>query len=176
MKKEILLSVLMILAISGTYAQTVNRPGKLKEAVLRPIKNAPVKNTAPAQFPDLVIVSFDANYLGPQVVDGVTKNLVQITYTIKNEGTAGVMANLVGWQGWVGYDSGNPKLIPGGGSAISVSPTDVINPGETRQRSFRVTVAFDKNNHPLYTMYLDDLNTVKESNEQNNIMQKAILF
>jgi subtilase family serine protease len=133
-------------------------------------------STPPVLMPDLTIVSFDAHYLGTQLVDGVTKNLVQITYTIKNEGNASVPANMVGWQGWITYDSGNPKLIPGGGAAVSASATDVINPGDTRQRSFRVTVPFDKSNHPLYTMYLDDLNTVKESNEQNNVMQKAISF
>ena len=131
----------------------------------------------PVLMPDLIIVSFDAHYLSTQVVDGVTKNLVEITYIIKNEGTASVLSNKVGWQGWIGYDSGNPKQIPAGGSAISApSATDLINPGDIRQRSFRVTVPFDKNNHPLYTMYLDDLNMVKELNEQNNVMQKAISF
>ena len=133
-------------------------------------------STPPVLMPDLIIVSFDAHYLGTQLVGGVTKNIVQISYTIKNEGNGSVQANLVGWQGWVGYDSGNPRLIAGGGSAISASATDVLNPGDIRQRSFRVTVPFDKNNHPLYTMYLDDLHMVTESNEQNNVMQKAISF
>jgi len=132
--------------------------------------------TPPVLMPDLIIVSFDAHYSGTQLVGGVTQNVVQITYTIKNDGNGSVPANLVGWQGWIGYDSGNPKLIAAGGSAISASSTDVLNTGESRQRSFRVTVPFDKNNHPLYTMYIDDLHMVAESNEQNNVMQKAISF
>lgn len=87
--------------------------------------------------------------MSTQVLDGVTKHLIQITYTVKNKHTAGVLTNMVGWQGWVGYDSGNPKLIAGGEATVSVSATDMINPGDTRERSFKVTVPFDRNNHPL---------------------------
>jgi len=143
---------------------------------LLPVNQKYVKPPAEAQLPDLTIVSFNAQYISTQVVDGVTKHLVTITYTIKNEGTASIAANKVSWQGWISYDTNNPQMIAGGGRDVSASPTAVIDPGATVQGSFRVTIQFDKNRHPLYTMYLDKLNTVKELNEVNNIAQKAITF
>ena len=135
-----------------------------------------VKTTPETPLPDLTVVSPNAQYINSQVINGITKHLVTITYTIKNDGIGSIAANKVNWQGWISYDTNNPKMIAGGGADISTSPTAVINPGATWQGSFRVTIEFDKTSHPLYTLYLDNFNDVKESNEVNNIAQKAITF
>lgn len=141
------------------------------------IKGQKGENTAPpAQLPDLKIVSFNVNYLSTQVVDGVTKHTVEISYTIKNEGMLSLPANTVDLQGWIGYDPSYPKVTAAGGRVLSPIATEVINPGATYQGSFRSTAAFDKNNHPVYTLFLDDANRVKELNEQNNSAQMTILF
>lgn len=178
--KQTFLFILVLASCLCSFAQYDGTKQKIstKETpkTLLPVNRKYVKAPGEAQLPDLTIVSFNAQYISTQVVDGVTKHLVTITYSIKNEGTASVAENKVSWQGWISYDTNNPQMIAGGGRDVSNSPTAVINPGATVQGSFRVTIPFDKNRHPLYTMYLDKLNTVKESNEVNNIAQKAITF
>jgi hypothetical protein len=179
--KQLVFFTIMLAAGMDAYSQNGNSRRKiiLKETpkTLSIENQKYVPPPLGLQLPDLTIVSFDARFLGTQLIDGVTKNQIEVTYKIKNEGTASIAANKIGWQGWVSYVSSNPKMIPGGGAAITATAaTDVIEAGATRQGSFRVSVAFDKNNHPLYTMYLDDLNMVNESNEQNNIAQMAITF
>jgi hypothetical protein len=138
--------------------------------------NQTLKATPEEKLPDLTIVSLNVQYNNDQVVNGETRHLITISYTIKNEGTGSVLANKVAWQGYITYDTNNPQMMAAGGTQVSNSPTAVINPGATFQGSFRVTIDFDKSRHPLYTLYLDNYNDVKESNEVNNIAQKAITF
>lgn len=179
MKHTFLFALLFALCL-WSFAQFDSTKQKIvmKETpkTLLPASQKYVKTIPEAQLPDLTVVSLNAQYINTQVVNGVTKHLVTITYTIKNEGTGSVAANKVNWQGWISYDTNNPKMIAGGGADITTSPTAVINPGTTWQGSFRVTIEFDKTRHPVYTLYLDNFNNVKESNEVNNIIQKAITF
>lgn len=178
--KQIFLFSLVLASCLCSFAQLDSTKKKAikKEApkTLVPVSQKYVRTNPEAQLPDLTVVSLNAQYINSQVMNGVEKHLVTITYTIKNEGTGSVAANKVSWQGWISYDTNNPKMIAGGGRDVSNSPTDVINPGATVQGSFRVTIEFDKTRHPLYTLYLDNFNAVKESNEVNNIIQKAITF
>jgi hypothetical protein len=178
MKQTFLFMVVFALCHCSFAQLDIKQKTSKKEVpkTLVPASQKYVKTSPETQLPDLTIVSLNAQYINSQVVSGVEKHLVTITYAIKNEGSVSVAANKVSWQGWISYDTNNPKMIAGGGRDVSNSPTDVINPGATVQGSFRVTVEFDKTRHPLYTVFLDNFNEVKESNEVNNIAQKAITF
>lgn len=182
MKKIILFSIFSLFGIAaicqlpaGTIKTKVTQPVKIiNPTVAQQLKEA---NNTELKQPDLTIFSFEAQFIKTVVINGVTKNEVNIIYSIKNEGNASVPLNKIGWQGYVGYESANPKLIPGGGAQLaSPASTSNLDPGAIVQRSFRVTVPFDIANRPLYTFYLDNFNDVNEINEQNNIAQKAIKF
>lgn len=182
MKRIILFSICSLFSIaticqisSGTIKTKSTNPIKMMNAsVAQRVTN---NNNSDIKLPDLTIISLDAQFVQTVVSNGITKHQVDVFFTVKNEGTLSILLNKIGWQGYIGYESANPKIIPGGGALLSVPATTYkLDPGEIYQGTLRVTAPFDKANRPLYTFYLDNFNDVNEINEQNNIAQKAIKF
>ena len=182
MKNIYLCSICSLFSIA-TICQIPGATIKSKNTQLIKTMNAAVTqrvtkdNSSDIKLPDLIIVSLDAQFIQTVVSGGITKHQVDIIYTVKNEGNVSVPLNKIGWQGYIGYETLNPKLIPGGGSLLAV-PASINNldPEAIYQRTFRITAPFDKANRPLCTFFLDNFNDVNEINELNNIAQKVIKF
>lgn len=188
MKQAIFFAGIIMLALNA-YSQTDSTKTKVlskdkSKAVLNTNNSGFVKDqqqrrsgtTSPAQLPDMKITSFNVRYVSSQVINGIMKHTLEISYTVKNEGTVSLPASSVALQGWIGYETAYPKIILGCGQALSTIASEILNPGASYTGSFMCTAQFDKNNHPIYTLYLDETNTVKELNEQNNTAQMTILF
>ncbi len=182
MKKIILFNIFLLFSIvskcqlpAGTMKTKSTQPIKMMNpAVAQRVTD---NNSSDIKLPDLTIVSLNVQFIQTLVSEGITKHQVDVIYSVKNEGTESVPWNKIGWQGYIGYESANPKLIPGGGALLTLpTVTHKLNPGEIFKGTLRITAPFDKTKRPLYTFYLDNFNEVNETNEQNNIVQKAITF
>jgi hypothetical protein len=178
--KQISFFIILVLAVLHTNAQLDSAKRKIvaKEKPSTLVTDNPryIKAQPMAQLPDLAFSAFNVSNVSNQVVGGVTKYTLEISYTVKNMGNVAVAEDKILLQGFIGYPQNFPGTTAGCGRVLSASATDIIKPGETRQDSFRCTVSLDRNNHPFYTLQLDYENGVKELNEQNNSAQMTILF
>ena len=181
--------IILFAAVLVTSLHAISQTDSLRKTVATtPVKKVAVgTDTKPAtiqpqgdklirdpKLPDLKIVSFTVSYVNSLVVDGKTKHTIEINYSLKNEGTVAVSKNSFGVQGWISYDAAFPKSIPACGQTVSSFANDMLKPGDSHAGSFRCTAEFNKNNRIVYTLYVDEDNTVKELSEGNNSAQLTI--
>ena len=170
------LSSILQAQISGTRSYTVTK--KIDTAKIQTLRvnpeNTYVKPLTP--LPDLKLSTLGFSLVSTQIVDGVAKHTFQINYTVKNEGNLSVAANTVFLQGYISFTGANPRTIAGCGTVVRSLAGEMINAGDSYSGFYRCTAPFDRNNPPLYKLYLDSDNIVKESNEENNFAQMTILF
>jgi hypothetical protein len=183
MKQSILFAALL-LSLTSLQAQISNPKLSVKTTrTTDTVKQVGIKVNAPntyvkppAPLPDLRLSTLGFSFVNSQVVDGVTMHTFQINYTVKNEGTLAIAANSVHLQGYASFGGTNPRTVPACGSTLTTLAWQMIPAGATFSGWFRCTMAFDKNNPPLYKLYVDPDNTVKEISEDNNGAQMTILF
>lgn len=129
-----------------------------------------------AALPDIKLVSFKINYLGSQDANGEIIYNYEINYVLKNEGNISVAADSIGVQGYLSYQTPVPTTISACGALINRVPGLILTPGYTHRGYYRCSSKIDRNNNPVYMLYVDNNNTVKELNEQNNMAQLPITF
>ncbi|MGB8191932.1 MAG: CARDB domain-containing protein [Chitinophagaceae bacterium] len=154
---------------------TVKKPDTVKVQTLN-VKPENSYVRSPAPLPDLRLSALSFTLVNTQVINGVTQHTFQINYTVSNDGTQSVAANAVFLQGYISYSGTTPKTSAGCGSVMTTLQGEMINAGATRTGWFRCTASFDRNNPPLYRLFIDSDNSVKESNEENNSAQMTIIF
>lgn len=140
-----------------------------------PVTTQPTTNST-QDLPDLYIVALTVMAAGTQIVNGESKPILEISFTIVNQGTVPVAASAVGVQGWIGYNQTNVKDIAAFGITLSSSATEVLKPGDKKTGTFKCSAVFITTNNPFYTLYVDAPGTISELNEQNNSFQAVIIL
>lgn len=131
--------------------------------------------TPPPQLPDLRITAISVTYKGDKMYDGVMKQVYEVNYTIKNEGTVAIRSGSVGVQGYFSNDPNYPMAVAGCGSGVQLPPNQMLNPGDSGSGFITCTLAFARTPQTVYTLFVDANNYVKEINEQNNKAQVSVL-
>ncbi len=180
------LSYILQAQISGTRYKVIKKSDTTKVQTLKtapPNTYTPQPPTPPVQItdmnallPDIKIVSFKINYLNSQEVNGELKHTYEIAYLLKNEGNISVSADSIGVQGFISYQMPFPTTSTACGALINSFPGLILNPGATHRGSYKCTSKIDKSNNPVYILYVDYNNIVRELNEQNNKEQMPITF
>jgi hypothetical protein len=172
--KKITLIVLAIACMSTTVsAQKTTVTKKVDASNTQTLKTTP-ENTLIKKLPDLRVSALSFSHVSTAMVNGAATHTFQINYTVVNDGNLAVAANTVVLQGFIHRT--NLPTTGGCGSVVSTQSTEMINPGASRSGFFRCTAPFDKNNPPLYRLWIDSDNILKESNKENNMAQMTIIF
>ena len=137
-----------------------------------------LKTTAPNTYvkpqADLRITALTFTHVKTELVNGVATHTFAINYSVKNEGNLAVAVSSIGLQGFIHRT--NQPTTGACGRVLGDRTGDMINPGATISGWFRCTSAFDRNNPPLYRLWVDSENSLKESNEDNNMAQSTLIF
>jgi hypothetical protein len=198
MKKYILSLICLTGFVNFIFAQTLTnrtvltkktKADSLKQVTLKQTPVHTINNSKPPatsaatppattnstqDLPDLRILELTVMAAGTQVVNGETKPILEISFTIVNQGNVPVVASTVGLQGWIGYNQTNPKALAACGIALSSYATEILKPGDKKSGTFRCSAVFNTANNPFYTLDVDAPRTINELNEQNNSFQVAI--
>jgi len=158
MKRLSLLPVLLA-AITTLKAQ---QPTAVKPANLERIKMQAEK------LPDLQLRTIKATYTQGQGL--------LIEYEVANIGTAAVNMNSVNLDGsiFLMYDE-----RPGGGTILTqVVANNMLEPGQAKAGTMRITTTLDKTKASAYSykLVIDRDNAIKESNKNNNAAAILIKF
>lgn len=171
MKSVQLFIVLFLFAnISLAQVKTVKPASIPRDKQISPREKLQVKSPAPESLPDLRIVALSVTYTGDQTIGGETRRKLEISYTIKNEGTIAVNPTAFSVQGFLSNG------LPGCGGGLNLPAGNLLEPGATASGNFTCSAKLDKTGAPVYTLQADYGNRIKESNEQNNSAQQTIIF
>lgn len=150
MKRYFLLPALLVVAISLQAQQPTT---------VKPPAPARLK-TMPEKLPDLRVNKISATYTVGQAL--------VIDYEVVNTGTAAANMNDVSLDGFIYL---NYAERPGGGTVLKQgTANNMLEPGQTKAGTMRITTTLDKNQGTAYSykLLVDQHNAVKESNENNN--------
>ena len=176
--KQIALFILLVAGLSTSVEAQITRVTKTKtdSATVQTLKPKPenVYVKPPAPQADLRVSALTFSHVSTSVVDGVPTHTFQINYTITNDGNLAVDPRTVFIQGFIHRT--NAPTSGACGRVLGVLPNETINPGGTLSGFFRCTAAFDRNNPPLYRLWVDYSHAHKESNEDNNMAQSTLIF
>ncbi|MBC7848283.1 MAG: hypothetical protein H7Y31_01040 [Chitinophagaceae bacterium] len=161
--------------IDTTKAQTI-KLSPPNTAVRRTATPATSAIDANALLPDIKLVSFTIKYVSSQEMNGELRHSYEIAYLLKNEGNVAVSADSIGMQGFISYQTPVAATSPACGALINQTSGLILAPGATHKGLYRCTSPVDKLNNPVYILYVDYPNLVRELNEQNNKLQLPITF
>jgi subtilase family serine protease len=170
--KRVQLFMMLLLTANIAMAQVKTlKPGTARSnKQVTPKERSVVQSPANESLPDLRIVTLIVTYTGDQTAGSEVRRKLEISYTVKNEGTVAVNPAAFGVQGFLSNGT------PGCGGGVNLPAGSLIEPGATASGSFTCSAKFDKTGSPTYTLQVDYGNRIKESNEQNNSAQQTILF
>lgn len=163
------------LAQTDTLKKTTTRTSSRPVTLVNPNQQLLKKQNAQAPLPDMRITAITVTYKGEQTFGGEVKQVYEINYTVKNEGTLAIRAGSVSVQGYFSNDPNYPLAVPGCGSGVALPPNQMLNPGESGSGFINCTIKFTKSAQTLYTLLIDPGNYVKELDESNNKAQVSIL-
>ena len=174
--KKIFLFILFAAFISTAVSAQITRATTTTKTDTSKMQT--LKTTAPNTYvkpqADLRITALTFTHVKTELVNGVATHTFQINYSVKNEGNLAVSAGNVLLQGFIHHTP--PPTTGGCGRVVGERNGDMINPGATISGWFRCTSAFDRNNPPVYRLWIDSEHLVKESNEDNNMAQSTLIF
>lgn len=158
MKRRLLLPVLL----AATNLLQAQQPSAVKPANLDRIKMQPEK------LPDLQLRNLRATYTEGQGL--------LVEYEVMNNGTGPANMNTINLDGTIAlvYDE-----RPGGGTVLTqVAANNMLEPGQVKAGTLRLTTTLDKTKASSYSYRLvaDRDNAIKESNENNNAAAVQIKF
>lgn len=123
-------------------------------------------------MPDLVITSLE--------IDGMTSDSISYKYIITNQGTAPAdldgpkskNTDNVSIQAVLSQDTDFDinQDSPAGGSILGTSPLGKLQPGQSRTGSFKSTTKTDPATQKYLILMVDYGDSVKETDENNNIL------
>ncbi|MFT3933701.1 MAG: CARDB domain-containing protein [Chitinophagaceae bacterium] len=150
----------------------VNTPAKKNTVVLQ---QSNINNASAGLAPDLTITALNVRYTGSVMVNGQSKNVIQISCTVKNIGTTAISARDAGLDGKVSTDPSNTGGIAGCGTVLSSIASDMINAGASFTKVYTCTLAYDKSAKAYYNITVSTSPNITELNKQNNTAQITIL-
>lgn len=186
MKKLIILLNCMLVLSFTLQAQISNKKSGMT------IKNQTLKEkpgvtyrSFEEQIPDLKFTALNVT-AAPYLDNGVTKYRLNITYTVKNDGTGPVLCDNVTIQAYITTEAGLTKdlsftgyFTPAGGHILSDAPGrgETLAPGASKQFSFNPgNVDLQKDSKPIYLVCINPFGGAKESDTNNNRASASILF
>lgn len=186
MKKVIiLLNCLLVLSItSQAQISSPKASMTLKNQTLN-AKPGVTYNSNVELLPDLKFTALNVT-AAPYQDNGVTKYRLNISYTVKNDGTAPVLCDDVTIQAYITTDAGLTKdlsftsyFTPAGGHILSNAPGrgETLAPGTSKQFSFTPgNYDLQKDSKPIYLVCINPYGGAKESDTSNNRASITILF
>lgn len=186
MKKIITLLTCMLVLSFALQAQISNPKSSMT------IKNQTLKATPGVKYksnveliPDLKFTALNVT-AAPYLDNGVTKYRLNISYTVRNDGTAPILCDDVTIQAFITTEAGLTKdlsftsyFTPAGGHILSDSPGrgETLAPGTSKQFSFNPgNVELQKDSKPIYLVCINPFGGAKESDTNNNRASITILF
>ena len=170
--KKIALFIMAAAFISTAVSAQITRATTKRTDSVQTLKTKP-ENIYVKPQADLRFSTLSFSNVSTKMVDGVATHTFEIHYTIKNDGNLAVNANTVTLQGFI-FRTNLPTT--GGCGRVASTTGEMINPGGSLSGWFRCTLAFDKNNPPLYRLWVDSEHRLNESNEDNNMAQATLIF
>lgn len=141
-------------------ATTTQKPVTLQQSE----KNIPVP-----KLPDLRITSINVKMFNSQSADS-SKRFLEISYTIKNDGTVSIALNSIFMDGV------QPGSYPGCGTVATTLSGVTLKAGEEYSGSYRCYSKAGVDQCKFYTLSIDSQNTIKEIAENNNTATTSILI
>jgi hypothetical protein len=184
MKKIIVLLTCMLVLSFTLQAQISNKKSGMT------IKNQTLKETPGLTYksnvellPDLKFTALNVT-AAPYLDNGVTKYRLNITYTIKNDGTGPVLCDNVTIQAYITTEAGLTKdlsftsyFTPAGGHILSGISGETLASGASKQFSFTPgNFDLQKDSKPIYLVLINPYGGAKESDTSNNRASMSILF
>lgn len=147
-------------------ATTTQKPVTLRQGE----KNIPVP-----KLPDLRITSINVKMFNSQSADS-SKRFLEISYTIKNDGTVSIALNTIFMDGVIKNDGLQPGSYPGCGTVATTLSGVTLKAGEEYSGSYRCYSKAGVAQCKFYTLSIDSQNTIKEIAENNNAATTSILI
>ncbi|MEO6541213.1 MAG: CARDB domain-containing protein, partial [Ferruginibacter sp.] len=131
-----------------------------------------VKNMAVPRLPDLRITSLNV----AQISNTSGGKYLEISYTVKNEGTAAIDLSKIDLSGRIKISPTSIREDAGCGSVITTISGTLLNPGEARSGSYRCSIVLDFSVYKYYVLSVSTPDTVKELDVTNNSATTTILI
>lgn len=124
------------------------------------------------KLPDLRITSLNVK----QISNPSGSKFLEISYTVKNDGTAPVDLSKISMTGRIKISTTSIREDAGCGSGISTISGTFLNPGEAHSDSYRCYVVMDFLVYKYYVLSTSTNDTVKELDVTNNSATTTILI
>jgi hypothetical protein len=166
-------------------AQPVSKTLPQKTSGIQTLKPVGV-NTPMSKLPDLTFTGVNVT----ATATGVGVYTLEISFTVKNEGTAPILTSDVTIQGYLTDEVGfartqdisftgtyRPGCGTGLGSGLGVYKGEMLQPGESKGSSMRCfNIQLQKTPRPIYYFTINPHSDIKELNMGNNRVPFTILL
>ncbi|MGZ8559520.1 MAG: hypothetical protein ACXWWC_14345 [Chitinophagaceae bacterium] len=129
-------------------------------------------NIPAPKLPDLRITSLNVK----QISNPSGGKFLEISYTVKNVGTAPVDLSKINMTGRIKISATSIREDAGCGSGITTVSGTLLNPGEAHSNSYRCYVVMDFTVYKYYVLSTGTSDTVKELDVTNNSATATILI
>lgn len=176
MKKLLFIILLGSIKISVTQAQIID-PVLIKTKSPKPNGTIQLQQGERAipvtKLPDLRITSVNVK----QISNPSGGKFLEISYTVKNDGTAPVDLSIINMTGRIKISATSIRDDAGCGSSIPTLSGTLLNPGDVHSNSYRCYVVLDFTVYKYYVLSTGIINdTVKELDVTNNSATTTILI
>ena len=130
------------------------------------------KNIPVPKLPDLRITSLNVK----QISTPSGAKYLEISYTVKNDGTAAVDLSKISMDGRIKISTTSLRDDAGCGSDISTISGTLLNPGEAHSDSYRCSIVLDFSVYKYYVLSVSTKDAVKELDVTNNSATTTILI
>lgn len=197
MKNLFFLILLVSFKISTTQAQVISNPDIIKNKPVKPIGTTqkPItlqqqgeRNILVPELPDLKFTAFNVTAT-PSTSGGITTYTLNISFTVKNDGTVAVLTDDVALQGYLSNESWITRankdlsmtgyLTAAGGQILSSIPNrgETLAPGASKQISYSIyNKQLGTDPKPIFIITISTGANIKESDSGNNMTYMTILI
>lgn len=170
MKKLLFPSIVIVFAVTAAQAQLKTSPVNAKQTVT--LRQLAGKNILAPKLPDLRITSLNVK----QISNPSGGKYLEISYTVKNDGTAPVDLSKITMDGRIKISTTSIREDAGCGAVVTTLSGTLLNPGEAHSDSYRCYVVMDFTVYKYYVLSTSTNDTVKELDVTNNSATTTILI
>ena len=176
--KQTIFLMLCVAICQHSFCQTDTMKIRLKtspgNAIKKPVtlQQQTERNTPVPKLPDLRITSVNVT----QITNPSGGKYLEISYTVKNDGTAPVDLSKISMSGRIKISPTSIREDAGCGSGITTVSGTLLNPGGVHSGSYRCSVVLDFTVYKYYVLSTAIDDTVKELDVTNNSATTTILI